>query len=175
MFCPHCAAQNLDDAKFCRVCGVNLESVALAMSGLYPPGGNDDDDETEETWLEKRRNGVNKLVRAGGLLGSSLLIGAALGIFSNQADWIFVWMVFCGWMATWGVFSLVAGVQELLESKYMRNDIADAVARTTQLRQGHEQERLTGAPVGSTLPTPRSITEHTTRSLSEQPASKQRD
>lgn len=32
MFCPRCAAQNLDDAKFCRACGTNLETVALEVA-----------------------------------------------------------------------------------------------------------------------------------------------
>ncbi|MBA2732993.1 MAG: zinc-ribbon domain-containing protein, partial [Acidobacteria bacterium] len=31
MYCPRCSAQNLDDAKFCRACGTNLETVALAL------------------------------------------------------------------------------------------------------------------------------------------------
>ena len=37
MFCPRCAAQNLDDAKFCRACGTNLETVALALADKYHP------------------------------------------------------------------------------------------------------------------------------------------
>jgi hypothetical protein len=166
MFCPRCAAQNVDDAKFCRACGTNLESIALALSGQYKPARADD--VYEESWLDKRREGVNKLVRAGGLLGSSLLIGAALGLFSNQSDWIIIWMVFCGWMATWGVFSLVSGVQAILESKYMREDIAESVGRTNQLRQGREQERLPAASSVEGL-SPSSVTEQTTRSLTEQP------
>jgi hypothetical protein len=135
------------------------------LSGQYLSAR--ENNEPEESWLDKRRQGINKLVRAGGLLGSSLLIGAALGLFSNQSDWIIIWMVFCGWMATWGVFSLVSGVQAMLESKYMRDDIAESIGRTNQLRQGREQERLPAASLGD-LTTPRSVTEHTTRSLSEQ-------
>ncbi len=45
MFCPRCAAQNLDDAKFCRACGTNLESIALALSGRYLPADAGDEPE----------------------------------------------------------------------------------------------------------------------------------
>src|SRR4051812_28050556 len=33
MFCPRCAAQNLEDAKFCRSCGANISLVPQAVSG----------------------------------------------------------------------------------------------------------------------------------------------
>lgn len=33
MYCPNCAAQNGDDAKFCRVCGSDLSLVIQAMTG----------------------------------------------------------------------------------------------------------------------------------------------
>ena len=36
MFCPNCAAQNLDGASFCRVCGANISLVSQALSGTLP-------------------------------------------------------------------------------------------------------------------------------------------
>ncbi len=33
MFCPKCAAQNTDDAKFCRACGADISLVSQAVSG----------------------------------------------------------------------------------------------------------------------------------------------
>jgi zinc ribbon protein len=33
MFCPKCAAQNVDGASFCRVCGVNISLIPQALSG----------------------------------------------------------------------------------------------------------------------------------------------
>ncbi len=33
MFCPKCAAHNLDDAKFCRACGADISLVPQVMSG----------------------------------------------------------------------------------------------------------------------------------------------
>ena len=37
MFCPKCATANSDQGKFCRACGTNLETVALALAGQLPP------------------------------------------------------------------------------------------------------------------------------------------
>ena len=36
MFCPKCAAQNLDGASFCRVCGANVSLIPQALSGQLP-------------------------------------------------------------------------------------------------------------------------------------------
>ena len=33
MFCPRCAAQNADDAKFCRACGTDISLVPQAVTG----------------------------------------------------------------------------------------------------------------------------------------------
>lgn len=33
MFCPRCAAQNTDEAKFCRSCGADISLVPQAVSG----------------------------------------------------------------------------------------------------------------------------------------------
>lgn len=33
MFCPRCAAQNTEEAKFCRSCGTDISLVPQAMSG----------------------------------------------------------------------------------------------------------------------------------------------
>lgn len=34
MFCPRCAAQNTDDAKFCRSCGTDISLVPQAVTGV---------------------------------------------------------------------------------------------------------------------------------------------
>jgi hypothetical protein len=33
MFCPNCATQNADDARFCRSCGVDISLVPQAVTG----------------------------------------------------------------------------------------------------------------------------------------------
>jgi hypothetical protein len=41
MFCPQCAAQNLDGASYCRGCGANISLVPQALSGELSPADQD--------------------------------------------------------------------------------------------------------------------------------------
>ena len=53
MFCPKCAAQNLEGASFCRTCGANISLVPQALTGQIaqrPP-----DDTVEEYYAPGRR------------------------------------------------------------------------------------------------------------------------
>jgi hypothetical protein len=170
MFCPRCAAQNLDDAKFCRGCGTNLETVALALTDNYHPTKRDGRLAADpyESWLETRRDAVNKISKGLGWLVSSLLIGAALGVFSNANDWIIIWMAMAGWMAVVGVFSIVTGTAGLMESKFIRRqlgqsaDVASAQNRPLTSNDSAMMNEATPAPI----PRPQSsVTEHTTTRL----------
>ncbi len=176
MYCPRCAAQNLDDVKFCRACGTNLETVALALSDQHhlaqPSKDIDEEPETEKSWLEKRREGMDGIVKGTGLMGASLLIGVALGLFSNAADWIIIWAGLAGWMACWGVISLVSGIGALAESRFMRRQLEQttggAATPTTQPLPAGSQIALPETSDTSRLTPPSSVTEQTTKPLNKQ-------
>src|SRR4029453_13944138 len=114
MYCPLCATRNLDGAKFCRACGTNLETVALALAQQLDPAQSDKDAakklKARKNKLEKRREGLTKIVQASGLISASAFVGAALALFSNKPDWIIIWMIFAGWLACLGVIWLVLAV-----------------------------------------------------------------
>lgn len=179
MYCPRCATQNLDDAKFCRACGTNLETVALALSDQYHPatGGVDEDKiaKTEKSWLEKRSEGVGNIFKGAGLLGASLLIGVALGLFSNQADWIIIWVGLVGWMACWGFISLTSGIHALIESRFMARQLKEtATGAALQSSPIDNPKLLSEVPTTNRLSLQPSVTEHTTELLTNpQPRSKQ--
>lgn len=168
MYCPRCAAQNLDDIKFCRACGTNLEVVALALSGQRRPAkldrGKAGDAQGEKSWLEKRTEAMSSIIRGAGLLVASLLIGVALGLFSNTSDWIMVWIVFAGWMACWGVIALTSGIGTLLESKSMQRYIEqtpqEIIAPATRPLLTDDSRKIPDA-----LSAPTSVTEFTTEPL----------
>ena len=160
MYCPRCAAQNLDDAKFCRGCRTSLETVALALSGQYHPA--EGAEKQSKDWMSVRHEGVQKMIRAVGLLGASLLIGVALGLFSNTNDWIFVWMVFVGWMAVWGVISLVAGIGSFAEARFLQKRMEQSQERYLG---GRSREFRTAELPLAQPGIPLSVTEHTTRAL----------
>ena len=179
MYCPRCATQNLDGAKFCRACGTNLETVALALAQQLDPAQADKDaakPKAGKNKLQKRREGLTKIVQASGLIGASAVVGTALAFFSNQPDWIIIWMIFAGWMACWGVMLLVSGVAALIESIFTSPQTelttGETVSRTTPLGWGEDQEILPTPPIPK-LSLPSSITEHTTELLNGQhPTSK---
>jgi len=37
IYCPRCAAQNIEDAKFCRSCGTDISLISQALTGYLPP------------------------------------------------------------------------------------------------------------------------------------------
>lgn len=49
MFCPKCAAQNLEGASFCRACGANISLVPQAMTGQIMPTPPPVEEELEES------------------------------------------------------------------------------------------------------------------------------
>lgn len=170
MFCPRCAAQNLDDAKFCRACGTNLETVALALADKYHPAKSERGKSQDpfESWLETRKEGVNTIVKGIGWLVSSLLIGVALGIFSNTNDWIIIWAGLAGWMAVVGIFSIFSGTAALMESRFLRRQLGELSGATRPpsppLPAG-ERIMINDAVATSILPPQTSVTEHTTTRL----------
>ena len=169
MFCPRCAAQNLDDAKFCRTCGTNLETVALALVDKYHPANSEKAQETFDSWLITRKKAVNKIAKGTAWLVSSLLIGIALGLFSKEPDWIIIWMCMIGWMAVLGVFSIVTGISGLMESRFVRRQLGQtAVAgiQPVQALPAADRAMMNDASTSPKFQVPRSsVTEHTTTRL----------
>lgn len=176
MYCPHCAAQNLDDAKFCRACGTNLETVALALSGKHhaakPSKDKGEEPKPEKSWLEKRREGMDGIIKGAGLLGASLLVGVALGLFSHAPDWIIIWAGLAGWMACWGFISLVSGIGALMESRFMLRQLGQTTGGTTaptsQTLSAGDAAMLPDTLPAPALSPPPSVTEQTTQPLSKQ-------
>jgi ribosomal protein L40E len=180
MYCPRCAAQNLDDAKFCRACGTNLLTVALALADQYHPARTDVDEEqaaqAEQSWLEKRTEGVSKIVKGAGLLLTSLLIGVAMGLFSNAPDWMIIWIAMVGWMAVWGVISLTSGISDVLASRLMARQLNQKATTASALQSSaiEEQKMLPDVPATNRLSAPPSVTERTTELLPNQPPASNR-
>lgn len=180
MYCPQCATPNVDDVKFCRSCGRELESVALALSGKPAKPAKADADKAEpksaQDWMEKQIEGVSGITRGSILLTVSFLIAGLMALFmpaSFDAPWILIWIVFFGWMAVWGGIEMAYGISGLLEAKsrlrLMRRtgETSAADATTQELLRGSEPPQLANAPAAFS-PAPRvSVTEGTTRHLDD--------
>lgn len=165
MYCPQCATQNTDGAKFCRACGTDLTAVALILTNKFSP---------PEAWVEKYCEGKHKVIMGAILLGAALLIGCVPALFIGVIfPLVMLWTVFFGWMAGWGIVSLASGVGEMVKSKTMLRQTKQFDSGLTtnappELSAAAHESRMpddaTRAKPYSTL----SVTEHTTELLGEQ-------
>ena len=166
MYCPQCAAQNTDNAKFCRSCGTELEAVALALTNKFPPPG---------AWLEKYGEGKHKVIRGAILLGAALLIGVVPALFIGVIfPLVMLWTVFFGWMAGWGIVSFASGVGEMVKSQTMlgqtrRFDSGLTTTEPSELSSAVHEPRMLDDVTRAQPYSPLSVTEHTTELLGEPP------
>src|SRR6185295_15320152 len=120
MYCPKCSNENADDVKFCRVCGTNLEVVALALAGKPIPGAIQENSPAAlPAWLESQRAGTRQIVQGTVLLIVSALIGfvSFLTVSTPEFPWFLFWVIFFGWLAGWGAISLSFGFSKAIEAK----------------------------------------------------------
>jgi Double zinc ribbon len=166
MYCPQCATQSTDNAKFCRTCGTDLEAVALVLTNKFPLPG---------VWLEKYGESKHKVIMGAILLGAALLIGSVPPLFIGVIfPWVILWTVFFGWMAGWGIVSLASGIGEMVKSKTMLRQMKqfDSGLITTEPSElssaAHEPQMLDNVTRAKPY-SPLSVTEHTTELLGEPP------
>ena len=96
MYCPRCAVQNLDDAKFCRACGADIRLVPQALQGMLPAA-------LEKPWKDEAECKRKKKERAPATVdmgvrkifeGFGLLIVFLIGLFVfHGAFWVTVWFI----------------------------------------------------------------------------------
>ncbi|MDQ1523105.1 MAG: hypothetical protein QOE47_1029 [Pyrinomonadaceae bacterium] len=97
MYCPRCAVQNLDDAKFCRGCGADIRLVPQALQGALQPAALErfENGEVEEGGKKKKRRPATVDEALKSLFtGLGLFIIFLLGIFAFRgAFWVTVWFI----------------------------------------------------------------------------------
>ncbi|HVF28688.1 MAG TPA: zinc ribbon domain-containing protein [Pyrinomonadaceae bacterium] len=166
MYCPNCAAHNVDGASFCRACGANISLVPQALTGRMPEtrdtqgalesierGGRRSRRKDEEVRPEK---GVENL-----FIGAAFLLVTILGaLFFRGGFMIWIWFIIPG-------LSLVGGgVATLMRAKRKAQQEAlynPASAFPTMPPPPRFDELP--APGTSEIVPPASVTESTTRHL----------
>ena len=148
MYCPTCAAHNIDSAQFCRACGADISFLSKAMPRRLP---------------EREQQTAEKGLRYS-FIGAGFLIIAIVMAFVAPAptNWALCFSALCAAFPLLG-----SGVAKILYVR--RNERA--------LRSGTgETDKLTGQSVGQLPPRntseiiqPPSITEGTTKTLSVRP------
>ncbi len=178
MFCPKCAAHNIEDAKYCRVCGADISLLPQMLSGQFTADlARADETSVEETG--KRRKGKKKdkeksaatLEDAFSNIGvgiAFLIISIMVALYMPGGKFWWFWLL----IPTGACAG--EGIGQLLRIK--REKTLDAVSAPL-LPVSHE-DQLRYLPPRNTsemMMPPPSITENTTRHLSPEPSSRNRN
>jgi hypothetical protein len=168
MFCPNCAAQNLDGASFCRVCGANISLIPQALSGQLPQAP-----EPEDSGSRRRRRRGKEVEPSleKGIMNVFIGLGfivAAIAIMSRFPGGIFWgWCMFFPGFSTLGrgVASIVAARRNQ-PGNLLPTGVAGAYFPNRPSRSAAPALGGTSAPRTGELrePVP-SVTEGTTRHL----------
>lgn len=170
MYCPNCAAQNVDGASFCRACGANISLVPQALTGRLPetrdtqgalerPGRGRSRHKNEEVRPEK---GVENL-----FIGAAFLLVTILGaLFFRRGFMIWIWFIIPGLsLVGGGVATLMRAKREAQREAFYN----PASAFPTMPPPPSRFDELP-APGTSEIVPPASVTESTTRHLNRKEA-----
>ncbi|HEV2882481.1 MAG TPA: zinc ribbon domain-containing protein [Pyrinomonadaceae bacterium] len=167
MYCPRCAAQNLDDAKFCRACGADIRLVPQALQGTLH-----DALERPATGEAASRRKEKKRAPAtidGGLKdifsGLGLFIIFLIGLFAFRgAFWVTVWFIIPALASVGeGIGKLIRAQQEqarLTATSYEGNNV-----RAAPFAPAPVVKEISSPDTTEIVRAPASVTDSTTRHL----------
>lgn len=180
MFCQKCAAQNIDGASFCRVCGAKVSLVPQALTGRLP--------EAEPTAgldhrgrRKRRRDEENPPSLDQGI--AKIFIGLGFIVAALAVMWRFPGGFAWGWALFIPAFSSIGkGVAQIVAARELkaRLPIAAGNSRTFVQRPLNSGATVTLAEpaarqTGELRLSPPSVTEGTTRHLGAEAPTKHLD
>jgi hypothetical protein len=161
MYCPKCAAQNLDNARFCRTCGADISFVSQSLTGNIPQSGMAPYESSGQPVDAPGRasHGPQSLYK--GIKSTFLGVGfilVALSIYLFAPAGRIWWF----WLLIPAFGNLGGGVAELLRSRHERRLFGEPSDR----RVIPPMQHAGGLPAGASQNLrPPSVTEGTTRTL----------
>lgn len=165
MFCPKCATQNLDGAKFCRSCGANVSLVPQALSGQLPQAAPDDylDYGRKRKRHGRREPSLDHAFRSAFMGIAFLLVAIALSFSRMGMGWWF-------WMLIPAFSMMGTGVAQYIRLKEReRRAFPTGNYNQPSLQPPLQPSMYVGAnparSTGELVPPPPSVTEGTTRHL----------
>jgi hypothetical protein len=174
MFCPRCASHNIDDAKYCRVCGADISLLPQVLSGQLnaelseadAPAAVDKKSKRRRKEKEKEKQEkpppLEKAFENIGVGVSFLLISIMIAIFIPGGRFWWFWMLIPA-LACAG-----EGVGQLLRLRLQKTLGAGSVPPLPASRVD-EEKYLPPRDTAEIMIPPPSITEHTTRHLNVEP------
>ena len=172
MFCPRCAAQNVENASFCRACGANISLVPQALTGQLAVSLTVADDGAMEGGTRRRRRRKKKEQEPATMERAvrSLFMGVAFICVSlSVVFWMPGGSVWGFWMLLPAFGCLADGVASLLRMRAEQQKLAPPPFRpaSTISPAGHTNELPPPRDLSAVYmpPGPTSVTEGTTRHL----------
>jgi hypothetical protein len=187
MFCPQCGASQTDDLKFCNLCGANLQAVRLAAAQREPG----DKFDWSKTWVaemflsereRERQRGITPEVKRYNEIKAGVItscVGVAVMIFlkvicegiiasgqnppGDNAILARVWIA--------GIIPFFVGLALIINGLFVSKKLArvierDLAQKTDSLASQPEPRALRSADTTEFAPANFSVTEETTRHLS---------
>ena len=170
MFCPRCAAQNAENASFCRACGANISLVPQALTGQLAEALTVADESVVEGDSHRRQRRKHKERKPATMESAveRLFVGAAFICVSLA---ILFWMpggfVWWFWMLIPAFAALGNGVGTLLRVREEREKFAPPAFRPAVIPSATRTHELSPPDISSPYlhPGATSVTEGTTRHL----------
>jgi hypothetical protein len=162
MFCPKCATQNMDNARFCRACGLDISFVPAAMTGRRQESPAVVDEE-EESRPGRRRRGSKRpptYAKAYENLGvglAFLIISTVVALAVPSGRFWWFWLL----IPTFACFG--EGVGQLMHLR--REQLPPPSLSTPELPASGVAGALPPRSTSEILAPPPSVTEGTTRHL----------
>ncbi|MGI8918056.1 MAG: zinc-ribbon domain-containing protein [Pyrinomonadaceae bacterium] len=158
MFCPKCAAQNLEGASFCRVCGANISLVPQALAGQMQQIAPAEDLTRSEKRAMKRAPTLDNAFRNTFMGIAFLLVTVALSFSDMGRGWWF-------WMFIPAFSMMGTGIAQYIRFRDHQNRALPGFVAAPTLHSATPAPAFPARNTGDLIAPPPSVTEGTTRHL----------
>ena len=165
MFCPKCATQNMDNARFCRACGADISLVPAALTGRRPeaPAVVEEEDEIDSRSSRRRRRKkpatYGKAFENLGVGFAFMIISLVVALAVPSGKFWWFWLL----IPTFACFG--EGIGQLIQ---LRRELPGTTASSLSQSELSSTQTAGNLPPRSTseiMAPPPSVTEGTTRHL----------
>ncbi len=164
MFCPKCATQNMDNARFCRACGADISLVPAAMIGKLSEAvvaaGESDEPKPERRRHKKKKEATyEKAFENLGVGLAFMIISIVVALFVPSGRFWWFWML----IPTFAC--LGEGLGQLIRLRREQLKPPASLGSTTELPPSNAAGELSPRSTSEIMAPPPSVTEGTTRHL----------